>query len=240
MKVSQVLNDVEQECTNFTTGIKDGLCPNRLVLTTWMTTALQTLIGLEQWSWAVIRMSPVAAVDASQRAVDLPTNFGTNFIRYTDDNGSRWACKLLSASTSEQWLDYKSPAQFFSFNLADTGTGLPAYYTITTKANGYREILVHPLSSATYSITGMYIPTDWSVGEENDELPIPGNSTILHNALLARIFKSQPIVSMYRRLYQEDLDTLRIGEAKNTTAQVVPIKDNYGNRGRGYSLYTVR
>lgn len=218
MQVKEVLNDVEQQLEHL--GVPS---PDRLVLTQWLQQEVRTLVSKEDWDWAVVMLNPVIQVRSEVRTYPLPADFGTNFIRYTERDGSRYGCKLISNS-NETFLDFESPAQFFTRNLSSTNTAVPAAYTITTLPNGRRQLHIDPLPDATYSVTGLYRATGLKLEGEDDTLPYPGDSPIGTSLLMKRIFKGKPLEETYSREVMDAMSDMRMELALARQARVIPVQ----------------
>lgn len=222
MLVREVLNDVEQRLDQLGVPV-----PNRLLLQQWLQHEVRALMSLEDWDWAYAMLSPVIQLLASTRAYKLPSNFGTNFVRYADLNGARYGCKLIS-DTSEQFIEYLSPVQFHTLNLSATNTGKPSHYTITTLPDGRRQLHVDSLPDASYSVTGLYKATGWTLDDEDNLLPYPADSPIGSCMLLRRIFEGKPLQDTYTRAEREALSTIRMEHAQSRAARVTPVVSKSG------------
>ena len=182
MKVKAILDEVE--LTLKQRGIKGE---PRLILFSHLAFDLNELAGRGDWDWAMVHLDPVIAVAEDVTEYDLPDNFPDNFVRLSGDTGDKYAC-LLNDEYNDGHLAYQSPAQFYSRNLEAETSGRPSRYTITTKPDGKRLLILSPPpdDSYTYTIRGLYVPTDWKITEESDMPPVPGNSAIFKWQLLMR------------------------------------------------------
>ena len=221
MKVSEILDDIEQTVEDRTSGrIK---APDRFVLRDWLSRELKRVVAMADWDWAVVYLSPLIVLQASKRAYLLPENFGSNFIRWGADEGDKYLCRLIDGTT-EAFLDYESPAAFFGNNHSETTTGRPNKYTVTSRPDGRRELQVFPLPDTTArTIAGAYIPTDWSL-EDSDQMPaVPGNSAVLKFAVLRRIYKagSPEYLDAVAEQGKEEVKLLDEA-ARSRKAQIVP------------------
>ncbi len=122
---------------------------------------LRALAGKEEWSFFVRNMDPITSTSTGKRDYALPEDFGSNFIRGSDD-GRAHVCKLNDGS-GENSLNYFSPSLFFhTADFAAATNGTPATYTIQTE-QGRKRIWLDPPPDANgttgYTIRGAYRPT---------------------------------------------------------------------------------
>ncbi len=226
MKVSFVLDLVEQALLRETGKV---LAPEREILLDWCNKEISRLIAeLGDPDWAQVWLQPALAVVASQRSYALPEDFGANFVRWGGDEGTDHLCKL-SDGTKEQPLLFKSPPQFYSNDMTSTNTGVPECYTITTLPGGRRQLSLHPLPStaATWTINGLYVPTEYALTEEDELPPFPANCTVLVSCLLRTIYstpqhKDLDLYALHNSEYMRDYETLIKASTRDRAARLVP------------------
>lgn len=211
MKVRTILDEVE--LTLRQRGLKGE---SRPILLKHLNFDLTELSGKEDWDWAMVHLDPAVALSEGKREYDLAGNFTDNFVRYSGDEGEGFVC-LLDDGSNKAPIGYESPMTFFARNLTAESNGRPARYTIVSKPDGSRQILVSPPpdAAATYTLDGLYIPTDWALKEEDDTPPIPGHSAILKWALLRRYdFQT------FGAYYMDAFATLMMRLARNRKAKI--------------------
>lgn len=190
MKVSYVLDSVEQTCALHNTG--KTLAPDRAILLDWLNDGIAEIVSEQEWDWAMRFIYPVIMLKQSERYYQLPNDFGDNFVQYGDHDGTKFLCKLRNTTNStESFLNYESPSKFFSRNMASTTGGTSNYYTIVTKPGGSRLLVCDPPPDSTtgaFGISGLYVPTEWVLNYEDELPPMPSNCSVLKYYVLERIF----------------------------------------------------
>ena len=228
-RAADILRDIEFELRDPATGQVRATRPLLLAL---MSEELRELTGMEAWDWAMVHLDPVVQTVTGTHTYDLPDNFPENFVRYGGDSGESWVCKLDDAS-NESLLTYKPPTEFYSQNLRALSNGRPESYTIVTSAAGRRQIRLAPPPDANgtsnYTIDGLYIPTDWTLDEESQIPPIPGNSAILKHAVLRRLD------TKFETSYQTSYSILMMRAAQQRRAQFTPMRNKYGSSWNSYA-----
>ena len=228
MLTSAMLDGVEQACTLGRTG--KTAAPDRAVLLDKLNEGIAEIVSMEEWDWAMVYVRPIVGLQASKRDYPLPANFGDNFVRHGYDDGTKWMCKLHDTTNAiESFIDYEAPAQFFSRNTASTSTGRIGVYTITSDIGGSRRIHFDPLPDATtgaWQVSGLYIPTDWSVSEEAHLPPLPGNAVILRYWLLKEIakmpdWKDRDLSAEYETKYERQMAVLIRNAQRGRKSQFV-------------------
>ena len=147
---------------------------------------LRDLSHLESWSFLQRHINPVAKTHTGVREYPLPDDFGSNFIRGADGDGSRYLCKISNGS-SENFLNYKVPSQFFGADFEAASNGTPESYTVVTDAAGYQQLMLDPPPDANsdshYTIRGVYTPT-FSHITLDSWIPEEVSSYLVHGLLL--------------------------------------------------------
>jgi hypothetical protein len=206
MNVEEIITEISLE-----TGEKD-----RAKLLKFLSAELNYLTGKAEWDWAMVRLDPIISAIVGQREYNLPNNFGLNFVRYGGAAGQEWCC-LLDDGTNESILHYISPAQFFSKDLRGEANGRPQRFTILSTPNGQRQLHLSPApDSATFTIDGLYIPTDWKIEERSQLPPIPGNSEVLKLGVMRRLDPNR------EPAYSFAVNLLMLREAQGRRSQLVP------------------
>jgi hypothetical protein len=230
--VRQWLNDIEQTCMD-----SGKSTPDRQKLLNWMSLELQELTTKLPADWFIQISSPVTTANGT-RGYNLPSDFGTNFLRHGGQRfyqilnmvGDKWVC-LLNDGTKESLLGYESPAQFYSKNLLGEAEGRPSIYTITTAANGTKQLQLSTKPDTNggnnYTVYGPYQPTNWSLASESTVPAFPANSPIMKYAVLRRLMPAT-----YEPKYKEALADLMMMAAQERVAQFTPVlgrsgKDEY-------------
>ena len=200
--------------------------PDRKVLLDWMSSEVNELSFRVQADYFMVHLDPVLGTTTGTRAYRLPANFPANFVRHAGQRYGRlaptlgsdtWCCKLDDA-TNESLLDYESPTQFYSRNLRAEANGKPIVYTVVSTPNGAKDLLLSPPPDAsTYTVDGLYIPTDWKLKEVDAMPPFPNNSAILRYAVLRRL------APQYEAMFQEARMDLVLKAAQNRAAQFIPF-----------------
>ena len=180
---------------------------------------LRDLSHKESWSFFNRHANPVAKTHTGVREYPLPDDFGSNFIRGADDDGSRYLCKISNGS-SENFLDYKVPAQFFGTDFEAASNSTPESFTVVADAAGYQQIWLDPPpdsnSDSHYTIRGVYSPT-FSHMTLDSWVPEEVSSYLVHGLL----FRVQPDNPNHQREFILSRQALYMEEARlrETTLQ---------------------
>jgi len=210
MKTSAILNDVETTLKQ--QGVKSQ---DRFINRMWLNAELSELVGREPFEWACVHLDPIILCVDGQRAYDLPKNFPDNFIAYGIGHEAKRVV-TIDDSTNKVNLNYVSPMEFYLKDLTAEQDGKPSDYTIVSKPDGRRQLILSPPPDDDYTIDGLYIPTDWQLDEESDLPPIPGNSLILKWGILRRYNAN------YQVFYQQSYSDLLVQSARNRKTQMKP------------------
>ena len=219
MRVREILSTVEQQVQDRLTR---KIPVDHFVLLDWLGHEINAISGMGEFDFLLRRLDPMILTSLGRREYTLPEDFPENFARGGDDLDSDFMCKLNTGS-AESFLTYKEPAQFFSRTIEDEAVGKPADYTILTRDDGARILYLGPPpdsnSDANYTINGLYQPTSWTLNDEDQVPPIPGNAAILRYALLRRI---QPENGMWAQEYERQRGALLLRAARSRISQMVP------------------
>lgn len=220
MKIATILDQIELEL--ILTG-KSKIADRGLLLK-HLRYDMDTLLAMEEWDWAAKYLDPIITTSSSVRDYDLPPDFGENFMRGASD-GSHYVCKI-DDGTAEQIIDYESPAQFYTRDLAIETATKPTRYTITNKPDGTRRLSLSPKpdsnSSSNYGVIGLYIPITSDLHFESELPPIPRNADVLKWMVLRRFDQK------YESNYTQSLAKLYGNAAIQRQARLVPyMKQGY-------------
>lgn len=181
MNTNEFLDDIRDECE--VANIQ--MLHDRFTVLGWASAELNRLSHEFHSDCFLIHLDPIVNMVVGTRYYDLPRDFGSNFAPGAGD-GDKFCCKL-DDGTNESLIDYISPAQFYSKNLRAEANGKPTKYTIVSSVNGVRQVGLSPPPDDTYTLDGLYKPTNWKLETMDALPPIPGNSAILKYAVLRRI-----------------------------------------------------
>jgi len=235
MKVKYVLDEIQLEASHRVT---KHINVDRYELLEILSQELNTLSGLINWDWALKWIDPVIKTTTGQSEYDLPENFPDNFIFGGEPGGTEHLCKLDNG-TAESFLTHQSPAQFFSNNYTAVSNSTPHHYTVMTRPAGGKFLKLYPPpdsnDDAHYTIKGLYVPTDVGITEEDEILPLPGNSPILRNQVLARYFRGRNDSAMnyFESKAFENLKNLRYMQARSKRIRMQPRLGYYGSNDFG-------
>ena len=196
MRVSQYIEILNRSLRDPKT---DSLPVDEEELKGFLSTEVMYLSGEFDWDWAATTLRPAIRTKTAKRTYTLPTDFGLNFSKGADNEGtrSRIFTVTLSDGNGETPLEYRSPARFYSLNLTAESNSRPNIYTIRTNpVDGRRLFDLSPPPDANgdtgfYEVNGLYVPVDWSFEDEDLMLPVPGNSAILHHRVLAKVYETR-------------------------------------------------
>ena len=121
---------------------------------------LRDLGTAEEWSFFLRHVNPIAKTATGRRDYPLPEDFGTNFIKGSDDGRSH-VCKILDG-TGDKELLYSAPDVFFASDFESVSNGFPSHYTIQSEQCRKRIWLDPPPDSngsSHYTIRGVYRAT---------------------------------------------------------------------------------
>ena len=215
MIVREILDDIEQVLQ-----FKGVASPGRPILTQWLSQELNELTGVADWDWAQVWLDPAVTTVDGTNEYSLPANFPENFLRGAGADGDSYCCKV-STSTKEEILDYRSPVQFHSLVFVGASEGQPTDYTVLTTSSGDRKIKLFPTPDAAYNVSGLYVPTDWALTEQDAVPPVPGNCAVLKAGVMRRIDGGM------EPRYQQAKAELMLRAAQNRRAQVVPVLQDW-------------
>lgn len=227
MKVIDIINSVEEQVQN---PITRQIPVDHLILLDWLAQEINTLSGMAEFDFLMQRLDPLLLTEVGKRNYLLPEDFPENFVHGGDDQGEEYMCKINNG-TSEAFLTYQEPAQYFSRTLEDEASAKPSDYTIMTGRDGERELWLGPPpdsnSDANYNVSGLYIPTDWNLTDETQVPPIPANAGILRYALLRRI---EPQNQVWFQEYERHRSQLLLRAARSKPQLCSPSLGNTVDR----------
>ncbi len=234
MKASAHLDLIEQEVQDPETRAS---LPDRRILLKWFSRELSRLSSFEEWDFLAVRQAPLLTTTTGKANYRLPDEFPTNFVQSYDDftGEKRFLCKI-SNGTNENFLEYSSPALFFTRDMEAETNGVPSEYTIMTTSGGSKEIWLSPPPNATArTVNGVYIPTNWDVDDEDEVPALPGNNRYLENSLLARLHRrtAPNLSAAFAADAAQDLNALYMSVARNRAAVMRPVRDPNGRGMRG-------
>jgi hypothetical protein len=178
---------------------------------------LNYLTGDHDFDWAETWMDPMLETQTGVREYELPDDFPLNFV--PTETGDGYMCILKTSSTVEQKMDFLSLERFYSANLSAESNGTPSHYTIKTTKTGRRILALSPLpDSSTYTISGLYRPTNWALDDQDEVPPMP-NAQVLVSAVLRR-FKE--LAAEYEGKYQSAYGGLLLENARNKRVALSP------------------
>lgn len=207
---------------------------------------LEILSGEFQWDWAASPIRPVIRTTVGKREYPLPVDFGLNFARGADRSGEAFVV-TLSDTNSETLFSYESPARFYSRNLLAESNNRPSVYTIRTDPMQGRRLLVMsspPDSNGDtgyYEVNGLYVPTTWHFDDDDQILPVPGNSALLKHRVLARVYEKRDkgLHAFHDQMARRALSSLLMQQARSRRTRIAP-RLSRRQSGNTYSLLTHR
>lgn len=223
MLVSKYIDDIQQSPAYIL--MPAEVRPDRRKLLAWMSSELNELAGqLPDADWFQVWLEPAISTSEGEREYDLPEDFPANFVRLDND---RWACNL-DTGTCESNLRYRSLREYYDQNLRAQSNGKPESYTIKTRSDGRRQLVLSPPpdgnSGSGYTIDGLYCPTDWTLSDEDEIPPIPNSLSILKWGVLRRI--NPELEPKYREAYS----SLLLEVARNRKIRLSPNYGAYSNQ----------
>lgn len=227
MKVRKILDDIEQ--TPAYQLMPKEVRPDRRMLLQWMSSELNDLSSkTPNFDFWLVQLEPAIRTQSGKRDYDLPDDFPFNFVRLSTD---KWACNI-DDGYNETNLPYVPLKDFYDLNLTAESNGKPSCYTIKTKPDGRRLLVLSPppdTNNSTYTyyeIDGLYCKNDWDLKDEDILPPIPGQFAILKYAVLRRISTD------FEQKYIEAYAVLMNEMARSRDLQ---IKLNMGNNRNAYT-----
>ena len=202
--------------------------PDRRMLLQWMSAELNELVSkTPNFDFWIVQLEPAIRTQEGKREYDLPDDFGLNFARLDTD---KWACNLDDGN-NETNLPYKPLKDFYNQNLTAESNARPACYTIRTRPDGRRLLVVSPPpdsnSSTYYEIDGLYARNDWELKDEDVLPPVPGQFAILKYAVMRRISTD------FEQKYIEAYAVLMNEMARNRDLQ---LKPSFGSGRNEYMM----
>ena len=202
---------------------------------------VRKLSGDFQWDWAATHLNPLIQTRTGTRSYLLPKGFGLNFARGAEDRGGETFTVTLSDGSNEVPLTYNEPARFYARNLEAESNSTPSVYTIDTLPSGRRRMTLSPPpdsnSDSQYTISDLFVPTDWYFENHDFLFPIPGNSDVLDHRILARVFedRDESRFLIHTRGAIEGRDRLLLAQARGRRTRISPRKSKYAT-GNSYTL----
>lgn len=197
---------------------------------------LRSLAKAEDWSFLTAQLDPGVKTFTGKRDYPLPDDFGSNFVRGSDD-GTRYVCKLSDGS-GEQHLNYLSPAQFFDADFEAASNGTPTDFTIQSDTSFHKRIWLDPPPDANgtthYTIRGVYKPT--FVNLTLDSFVPEEVSLYLLNGVLMKL---DPESGVFAREFKVASDALILEEARLRNTRLVsqqgplPFRDGFAPEFQG-------
>ena len=225
MNIKLQLDEVEQICLD-----AGRSKPDRFTLMKWLASELNELsTKVLNVDWFLKKMTAIPTV-VGTRTYTLPTDFPANFIPHAAQRfyqpllltGDKWCC-ILNDGSKDALLEYESNAQFYSRNLYGESNGRPSVYTVTVNLDGSKNLVVSvPPDVTTYSISGLYEPTTWTITDETQIPTFPANSPVLKYGVLRRL------IPAFQQLYQDALGSLMLMAAQDRPTQFVPVLGRSG------------
>lgn len=207
-------------------GLTEKQIPDDLTQKVYLSQVFRELAEKHPFSFLTVRLDPALTTVENQRNYSLPSDFPDNFLRHAGDRGEKHLCKL-DKGTSESLLDYETPVTYFSRDQSAETAGEPVAYTIMALPSGNKEIWLAPKpddnADSNYTISGLYIPTEWKVEDDND-LPLIPSTSVLIYGLLKLI---QPGNKLWEDKHQLALNDLVLREARNHSSRLVRREDYY-------------
>lgn len=229
MTVRELIELIEIE-----TNARGAKVPDRMRLLMLINSVLNDIAGEEDWEWMVRRGAPIVSTNTGVRSYQLPKDFGLNFVRYKDG----FNC-MISDTSSESQLTYKPQNDFYSLDLVAESNGLPSAYTIATRPDGRRELVLSPPPDANgstgyYAINGVYQPADWTLLTQDDLPPIPNGCGVLRYGVLRKLDPA------YNGEYTNEIRKLYNRTAKQTGPVRFSPRLGPGSYRNDYSLMSRR
>ena len=226
MRVRKMLDDIEQSPAYQM--MPREIRPDRRMLLQWMSAELNELVSkTPNFDFWIVQLEPAIRTREGAREYDLPEDFGLNFVRLDTD---KWACNLDDGN-NETNLPYKPLKDFYAMNLTAESNAKPSCYTIKTRPDGRRLLVVSPPpdsnSSTYYEIDGLYARNDWELKDEDVLPPVPGQFAILKYAVMRRISTD------FEQKYIEAYAVLMNEMARNRDLQ---LKPSFGSGRNEYMM----
>ena len=225
MNLKLQLDEVEQICLD-----QGKSKPDRFTLMKWMASELQELTTkLLNVDWFLKKMTAIPCV-VGTRTYALPSDFPANFIPHAAQRfyqpllltGDKYCC-IMNDGSKDGLIEYESQAQFYSRNLYGEPNGRPSVYTITYNSDGSKNIVLSvPPDSTSYTVSGLYEPTSWTVTDETQIPTFPANSPVLKYGVMRRL------IPAFQQLYQDALGQLMLMAAQDRPTQFVPVLGRSG------------
>jgi hypothetical protein len=182
MTIQEMLDNIEDMLR--VAGIKQTW--DRFDLLSWTSAELNKLSSEIDHDVFYVNLDPIVYTVKDARNYDLPNNFGVNFAPNAEDNGGGFCC-LINNGTNQSLLAFQSATRFFSKDFKSESASIPSIYTIVTSSNGKKQISLSPKPDASYEISGLYKPTDWSLVTMDGNSPVPANAAVLKYSVLKEI-----------------------------------------------------
>ena len=221
MKVSQILDNIEQRLQNTVTRRSPV---DRIRLLDLLNQELNTTLTMMFFAPLSKRLHPIMLTEEGKSNYLLPDDFPENFIKGTNtvrDEG-RFLCKLDSG-TAESEMRYFSPARFFSKHREDEDNGRPTDYTVFANQDGGKEIWIAPPpdtnSESNYTLAGVYQPTVWNLREEDVLSPI-GALAVLPYSVLRLVDGANPL---WGQEYERHLNWAALRAAEGQMHRFQPL-----------------
>ncbi len=207
---------------------------------------LEILSGEFQWDWAASPIRPAIRTTTGKREYALPADFGLNFARGADRSGEAFVV-TLSDTAGESLFAYESPARFYSRNLLAESNNRPSVYTIRTDPTTGRRLMVMSSppdangDTGYYEVNGLYVPTTWHFEDDDQILPVPGNSALLKHRVLSRVYEQRDkgLHAFHDSMARRALSSLLMAQARSRRFSIAP-RLSRRQSGNTYSLTTHR
>lgn len=180
---------------------------------------LRDLGVAEEWSFFLRHVNPIAKTATGRRDYPLPEDFGTNFIKGSDDGRSH-VCKILDGSGDKELL-YRAPDVFFATDFESVSNGFPSHYTIQSE-QGRKRIFLDPPpdsnGSSHYTIRGVYRSTFTNLILDS-WIPEEVGSYLIHGVLM----KIEPTNPSFFSNFQTARSALYLDEARQRNTRLVAV-----------------
>lgn len=216
MKVGDLVNQIERKAF---TGSGRTSRLNAEDIQEMLAESLSDLSSMEDFDFLKLSLDPLIQTEPGVRSYELPENFPANFIKTTDPE---WGEYVFSVKLDDG--NHASPMRFErvdQFHLRDLSTeqdSRPSAYTIEhTPAGGRQITLAPPPDTTTYTVSGVYVPNEWRLDEE-DQMPfVPNNFAVLRYDVLRQMDRESVF---YDREYNKAVRSLMYSQAKNSPSRM--------------------